>query len=505
MLPSRARGSSPPQSDSSRSTTRRARDVGLHAHGVSRRDYRRPATGAAAPAVSSAPRRDRRAGDLSLRLCPMRGISCATAARRGSHFAARDDMFDRGFFAGFPRRSSRSPARRLLHPLRAGRMLIGSASTRFLIPRPPSLRLGRALEALPAATPVCARSLPPSRGARFRARALEAGLGEPRTVGEALSGTYADLLWTYCSREELVCTGCFEPIWRARAERRGHGRIQTTDRARADVRARSFSSSRRAGRRPTARSARSSRASTCSCAGPIRAQSCRSRSRTTRSRSDATRAYVAFGRRLSSRSRRARRADARRAPPAMPLTCRPGRGRRSRAQRRGGRDIGARGRARRRLALAASRLRRYEGRPCERRPARRRVRAPRLSDALRWARTGGPVGSWPAADCGECSVGSRRRAPAPRPPGVRERPRVRERRLAPVAHARLAQSPSPGLLVGLLHRLRRRSKRRGNAERRKTAPRIVTGMTTIAWTVSTYGVPTSRSERRAPARSTSVR
>jgi hypothetical protein len=123
----------------------------------------------------------------------------------GMHFAARDDMFLRGFFAGFP--PAMSPrARRLLFPLSVGRFLpyvavhpISSAST---------ARLAELLAASPDAPlgdVVPARLLP-----QLRARGLA---GSARSE-EALRGAYADLLWEPVSRGEGP-----DAFWSARATR----------------------------------------------------------------------------------------------------------------------------------------------------------------------------------------------------------------------------------------------------------------------------------------------
>lgn len=121
------------------------------------------------------------------------------------HFAARDDMFLRGFFAGFPPEMS-PRARRLLFPLSVGRFLprvevhpISSAST---------ARLFELLDASPE-TPV-ADVIP----ARLLAPLRERGLADSARAEDALRGEYADLLWEPVSRGEGP-----EPFWRARAAR----------------------------------------------------------------------------------------------------------------------------------------------------------------------------------------------------------------------------------------------------------------------------------------------
>ena len=121
------------------------------------------------------------------------------------HFAARDDMFLRGFFAGFPPEMS-PRTRRLLFPLSVGRFLprvevhpISSAST---------ARLYELLDASPE-TPV-ADVVPERLLGSLRKR----GLAESALSEDALRGEYADLLWELVSRGEGP-----EAFWSARATR----------------------------------------------------------------------------------------------------------------------------------------------------------------------------------------------------------------------------------------------------------------------------------------------
>ena len=125
------------------------------------------------------------------------------------HFAARDDMFLRGFFAGFPPDLSQR-ARRLLFPVSVGRFLplvavhpISSAST---------ARLAELLQASPN-SPV--EEIVPERALPgLRARAAERGLPAPRLAQDVLRGEYADLLWEPVVRGEGP-----EVFWHARAAR----------------------------------------------------------------------------------------------------------------------------------------------------------------------------------------------------------------------------------------------------------------------------------------------
>lgn len=125
------------------------------------------------------------------------------------HFAARDDMFLRGFFGGFP--PGLSPrARRLLFPLSVGRFLprvdvhpISSAST------------ARLVELLDAdAEAALADAVPERLQAALRERAVARDVPEPSRAGDVLRGEFADLLWEPVSRGEGP-----ERFWRERAAR----------------------------------------------------------------------------------------------------------------------------------------------------------------------------------------------------------------------------------------------------------------------------------------------
>jgi len=122
-------------------------------------------------------------------------------------FAARDDMFLRGFFAGFPPELS-GRTRRLLFPLSVGRFLprvevhpISSAST------------ARLVELLAASPEAPLDEVAPDRLlAGLRERAAERRLPAPQQAQDAVRGDYADLLWEAVSRGEGP-----EGFWRARA------------------------------------------------------------------------------------------------------------------------------------------------------------------------------------------------------------------------------------------------------------------------------------------------
>ena len=134
----------------------------------------------------------RRETDVPL-VCPSiyfgPGGLMADRSRRMS-FAAREDMFSQGFFAGFP------PGlplwlRRLLFPVGIDPYLRGL--TLFPIRSATVVRLEEVFRRLPQLE--LAGALPPEDLEALRNRAREVRLPEPRLASEALRGEYADLLW----------------------------------------------------------------------------------------------------------------------------------------------------------------------------------------------------------------------------------------------------------------------------------------------------------------------
>src|SRR5262245_48302533 len=127
--------------------------------------------------------------------------------RYPTSFAARDDMFLRGFFAGFP--PGLSPrVRRALYPLNASRFLprvevhpIRSAQV---------ARLGEVLEARGD------EPLPESEQGAFAERAAACGLQPPARSRDALRGEYADLLWRAVTPDDPATAG-LDGFWARRA------------------------------------------------------------------------------------------------------------------------------------------------------------------------------------------------------------------------------------------------------------------------------------------------
>jgi hypothetical protein len=126
-------------------------------------------------------------------------------------FAARDDMFLPGFFAGFPEELSKR-ARRALFPVRVGRFLprvevhpISSASV---------ARTGELIRAVPEAQ--LEELLPEELSDAFRVRSDELGLPPAVRGSDVLRGEYADLLWRPVERADGAGPAGF---WERRAAR----------------------------------------------------------------------------------------------------------------------------------------------------------------------------------------------------------------------------------------------------------------------------------------------
>jgi 1-acyl-sn-glycerol-3-phosphate acyltransferase len=126
-------------------------------------------------------------------------------------FAARDDMFVHGFFAGFP--EGLSPrARKLLYRIGVGSLLplvqvhpIGSAHL-ALVKEVLEERPDSALDEV----------LPDYLVELLRVRSDELGVPPPSRARDVLRGEYADVLWRTVSRGEAVPDD-LEPLWARRA------------------------------------------------------------------------------------------------------------------------------------------------------------------------------------------------------------------------------------------------------------------------------------------------
>jgi 1-acyl-sn-glycerol-3-phosphate acyltransferase len=125
-------------------------------------------------------------------------------------FAARDDMFLRGFFAGFPPDLG-SRARRVLFPLSVGRFL-----PRVQVHPISSANVARAGEVARAFPEDTLEDVFPRLAAELRARAAERGIAPPERGRDVLRGEYADLLWRGVAPED---TPGRDGFWAARAAR----------------------------------------------------------------------------------------------------------------------------------------------------------------------------------------------------------------------------------------------------------------------------------------------
>jgi 1-acyl-sn-glycerol-3-phosphate acyltransferase len=127
------------------------------------------------------------------------------------HFAARDDMFLPGFFAGFPP-TLPLRLRRLLYPVGVARWL--PVVNVFPIRSASVARLGEVLAARPDAR--LEELVPDPILARFLARASAVGRPEPVRAGDVLRGEHADLLWQTVSAGNGVLEG-LDDFWGRRA------------------------------------------------------------------------------------------------------------------------------------------------------------------------------------------------------------------------------------------------------------------------------------------------
>jgi 1-acyl-sn-glycerol-3-phosphate acyltransferase len=129
---------------------------------------------------------------------------------RRLHFAARDDMFLPGFFAGFPPDLPLT-ARRLLYRVGVARWL--PVVNVFPIR---SATVARTGEVLAAARGEPLAELLGGRARGFHERAAACGLAPPERAGDVLGGRYADLLWQPVSPDDVAG---LEDFWARRAAR----------------------------------------------------------------------------------------------------------------------------------------------------------------------------------------------------------------------------------------------------------------------------------------------
>ncbi|HXV96329.1 MAG TPA: 1-acyl-sn-glycerol-3-phosphate acyltransferase [Gaiellaceae bacterium] len=146
-------------------------------------------------------------------ICPP--LYFAMGGRRNTtgrmHFAARDDMFLPGFFAGFPP-DLPPAARRLLYRVGVARWL--PRVNVFPIRSASVARVGEVLAAAPDRP--LAELVPAGTAAAFAERAAGTGRGAPAKAADALRGEYADLLWQPLTPEE---TPGLDEFWSGRAAR----------------------------------------------------------------------------------------------------------------------------------------------------------------------------------------------------------------------------------------------------------------------------------------------
>jgi 1-acyl-sn-glycerol-3-phosphate acyltransferase len=138
--------------------------------------------------------------------------------RRGNprlHFAARDDLFERGFFAGFPA-GLPTRLRGLLWRIDAGPYLPLVRVNPLPYPSAETLRLASALGELAAEEPL-AELIPSEALADLRQRARAVGLPEPLVAGDVVRGEFADVLWQGFSKGELAHPS-LAAVWRQRSE-----------------------------------------------------------------------------------------------------------------------------------------------------------------------------------------------------------------------------------------------------------------------------------------------
>jgi hypothetical protein len=144
-------------------------------------------------------------------ICPP--LYFAMGGRRNTanrmHFAARDDMFLPGFFAGFPP-DLPLRARRVLYRVGVGPWL--PRVNVFPIRSASVARVGEVLTAGPDRP--LGQLVSAERAAAFRERAAASGLAPPARGEDAVRGEYADLLWEPAAPEDVPG---LEEFWSSRS------------------------------------------------------------------------------------------------------------------------------------------------------------------------------------------------------------------------------------------------------------------------------------------------
>jgi 1-acyl-sn-glycerol-3-phosphate acyltransferase len=150
----------------------------------------------------------------------------AQAAARGGPwptFATDEDLFQRGFLAGYPE-SIPLWLRRLLWPINVGGVLERQLQC-VAVREPTRMMLAELLRSDPRMA--LDGQVPPELRAALARRAAERGLPAPGHAADVLRGTYADLLWTPVDRDQLARHG---EAWREhlRAAVHDFGRLVET-------------------------------------------------------------------------------------------------------------------------------------------------------------------------------------------------------------------------------------------------------------------------------------
>ena len=127
------------------------------------------------------------------------------------HFAARDDLWERGVFAGLVPSTVPRPITRALYAIDPSRSL--SRIRMHPIRSATAVRAAQAVRADPSRP--LDEALPPELVQRIADRAAAAGVPAPIIAGDADRPEYADLLWAEVEREELPEASA---LWQRRSQ-----------------------------------------------------------------------------------------------------------------------------------------------------------------------------------------------------------------------------------------------------------------------------------------------